>query len=804
MNTLWYKVWADLWLAKSRTLLAIASIAAGVFCVGTLFGMIALQLAKMDRAHQLSEPSHISLILRQDADAQLLQTLSALEGVAGIDTLTPLTVRFRAADGTDWQTATLIFRTAPPQQQFDKTTLQSGHWPQAAEVAIEYLSAQQTGLMPGDRVELNYDQGVLPLMISGIVRHPFIKPPKFGGQAHFFIDSAALQDFKLKPGSFRQLLVQIKAPYSVEQARGVAQQIKTLLASRGIDVNVSLLQDPQRHWGRPFVAGIDQVLQWLALVSLLLASVLIVNSVSAHINQQSDQIGVMKALGASLWTIARLYYVEVLVVALLAILLAVLPSLALAHFSACRLLALFNIDCGGFDYAPQALLIMLVGGLLVPLLAASWPIVRGATLTVREAIASYGLGADFGSSRFDRWLERFGARCLPTLYAAALGNLFRRKGRLLLTQMVLLIAGLMFLVLMTLVASLNLTLDNEMARSRYNLRLGFSADQSVEQLRQIITRLPGESQTEFWQRLPMLLSNKGAALRQQGSLGAQLLAVPAAGVMYQPRIEQGRWFEDADRGQRHLVISADTAALNQLQPGDSVTMQIGSQSEVWQVIGTYRWLAGNNFMVEPVYAPLETVNGITRRSGLATFALLSVPGISNREQEAELLQTLTQDFDQQQIKLDVYTTQARLEQRQFARNQFRSVIATLMGLASMVVAVGAIGLSGTLAISVMQRKREIAVLRAIGAASGTLFRLVMMEGLLHGLMAWLLTVPLAVWIAEPLADQLGLTMLSIRLDYQFDYQASAAWLLIMLMLALLAAYWPARQAMKITVKEGLG
>ncbi|MGR9101151.1 MAG: hypothetical protein ACU826_11350, partial [Gammaproteobacteria bacterium] len=63
MNTLWHKIRFDLWRHKSRTLPAVASIAAGVFCVGAVFGMIDLQLEKMDQAHRRSRPSHISMIL---------------------------------------------------------------------------------------------------------------------------------------------------------------------------------------------------------------------------------------------------------------------------------------------------------------------------------------------------------------------------------------------------------------------------------------------------------------------------------------------------------------------------------------------------------------------------------------------------------------------------------------------------------------------------------------------------------------------------------------------------------------------
>jgi putative ABC transport system permease protein len=82
----------------------------------------------------------------------------------------------------------------------------------------------------------------------------------------------------------------------------------------------------------------------------------------------------------------------------------------------------------------------------------------GATITVREAIASYGLGADFGSNWLDRTVERVGQKFLSAPYVIAIGNMFRRKGRLILTQLVLITAGAMFLVVMSLTASINLTL----------------------------------------------------------------------------------------------------------------------------------------------------------------------------------------------------------------------------------------------------------------------------------------------------------------------------------------------------------
>jgi putative ABC transport system permease protein len=802
LNTLWHKIWADLWLSKGRTLLAISSIAAGVFCVGTLVGMIDLQLSKMDAAHQQSQPSHINLILRSDANLNLLTEIKALSGVLAVDTLTQLTIRFKQPGDITWTTGTLIIRPDYAAQHFDKTVLQSGNWPGGNTIAIENLSANHTGLNLGDSIVFDTTPVSQALQIAGVVRHPFVKPPKFGGQVHFFADTSAATLFGVPVNSYRQLLVQIAPPYSADKARSIAKEIRTVLASQQVAVNATLLQDPEKHWGRPFFAGINGVLQIMALAALALASVLILNTMSAHISQQTDQIGVMKSLGASKTTLFKLYLYETLIIAFAAITLAMPLALFAAHISSCTLLSLFNIECGKFAISPRAIGIMLLGGLLIPVLAVLVPIVRGATMSVREAIASYGLGGDFGSNRFDSWIEHFGACFLPTLYAAALGNLFRRKGRLVLTQSVLIISGVVFLVLTSLVASVNLTLDNEMLRSRYAVRLGFSVDQPEQQVIDIVKSITAIQSIEFWQRLPIELSKNDLALRQKGSLGTQLLSVPAATESYQPLIEQGRWLEATDAGKRVLVISADTAELNDLAIGDYLEVRLGTNEQAWQIIGFYRWLAGSNYAVEPVYAPLESVREITQHHDLVSFALLNAP-ITTITEEADYLRAIKQKLQDNAIKLDVYTTQAKLEQRQFARNQFNPVIGTLLGLATMIAAVGGIGLSGALAISVLQRGREIGVLRAIGAPSKAIYRLFLLEGLLHGLVAWSISAPLASLAAEPVARQLGKTMLGIQLDFMFDTKAIFYWLGIVLVIAWLASYFPARRAAGLTVRDSL-
>jgi putative ABC transport system permease protein len=803
MSSFWLKVCADLSVHKARTVLAIVSIAMGMFAVGTLLGLVDMQLTAMDTAHRQSQPSHINLILRNAVSAETVQALRGLAGIEAVDVLSQLTVHYKSAGTSAWKLGTVVWRPDYNRQTYDVLTLDSGVWPHDAAIGIERFSAQYAHLRIGDTLSFATVEGTRELPIVGTLRHPFVKPPPFGGQLHFFVDDSMAKAFGLATDGYRQLLVRIREPYDPERVRTLASELRAELARHGVNVSATLLQDPDKHWGRAFFAGINLVLEVMAWAILGLGCVLVVNTIAAHLTQQVNQIGIMKALGARRGYIARLYASEVLILALLALVIALPAAAFVAWWGTRWLLDLFNIDFTPFRYSRSAIAWTATGGLLAPLLATVWPIAKAARMPVREAIARHGLGSDFGSSWIDRGIERFGARYLPTLHAVALGNLFRRKGRLLWTQLVLIIAGVVFMVTMSLIGSVNLTLDNELARSRYDVRLGLVTDQAVDQIKDWIQEVGSTQALEFWDRTAVELARDGRTLKQIGSLGAQLIALPVTTTMYQPLIVEGRWFTADDAGTRSLVISADTAEMNGINVGDGIDLQLrGAEVGQWRIVGTYRWLAGSNYTVEPVYAPRDTVQQITGQSTNASLVLIKAD-LGSLVAEADYLDRLRQQLEGRHVALDVYSTTGKREQRQFARNQFRPVTSMLLGLAALVAAVGAIGMSGTLALGVLQRVREIGVLRSVGARSTTIYSLYLFEGLFHALLAWACSVPLAYLLAPPLAKALGLTMLKIQLEFAFDHEAVFIWLGIVMVIAVLASLWPARSAVRVPVRASL-
>lgn len=800
MNVIWHKVWYDLWHNKVRTLLAVLSIAAGVFAIGAIFGMVDQLLSGMDAAHRAVAPSHLNVILRDLVDRDTAESLRRVPGVVDVDPVNLITVRYKQDPDDNWQSGSLVMREDYTDQMYDLLTLTSGDWPDDRTIGVERLSAQFFDMAIGDEIVFELPGTDRAFTVDGTVRHPFVQPPPFGGQAYFFTGTEGLARFGIPRDRYNQLLVQVD-PYSRDHAEEVAGEIRARLGDQGVNVAVTIYQEPDAHWGRMFVEGVMLVLQVMAVVSLFLSVVLVTNTMTALITQQTDQIGVIKAIGGVSSTVAKIYLAGILAYGLLALLIS-LPLGAITAYASSRwFLNLFNIDYTTFRLSPLAVLFQVLAATVVPLLAALWPVMKGATISVREAIASYGLGGDFGSSTLDQTVERLGERLLPSPYPLALGNMFRRKGRLLLTLLVLVTAGVMFLVVMSLISSTNLTLDNDVARRGYDVRVGFIRDQRAEQVVTIAEAMPGVRGAEAWYARNAIILREGERMQDSAGLGAQLTGIPIGSEMRRPLITAGRWLQAGD--ENVVVISQDTAVENDIAIGDVIRLDLGALGKAeWEVVGTYKVVYGGGFVTEALYAPLAAVADATKQVSRATLLYVETEDKTLAATTA-VADNLKDMFEAQQMDVDLFTTAAKLEERQEIENQFYPVVSMFISLASLVAAVGGIGLMGSLGISVVERTREIGVMRAIGAQSPTIMSLFIMEGVLQGVLSWLLSIPIAFVISRPLARLLGQTMLEIDLDYAFNGTAVFIWLAAIVLISVLASILPARDATRISVRESL-
>ena len=799
MGVIWYKVWFDLWHNKTRTLLAVLSIAAGVFAVGAIFGMSELLITNMNESHRAVLPTHIDVGLARYVDEDVILSIREVPGVEDVEPYNSATALYKLHPEDEWRQAVVQMRPDFEAQKYELLQLRGGHWPGTKnDLAIERMAAQFLGVEIGDSVIFKIGDQERTLPVTGLIRHPFVPPPQFMDLAFFFMSGEGMERLNVPEGKFGSFYVRI-TPYSYDHAREVASAIKDKLAKQDVSVGSFVYEDPEEHWGSSMMDGFTLVQKLLAIICVVVGAILIYNTLSNLITQQTNQIGILKAIGARTSTIIGVYLVNALVYGMLALAIAIPLGAVVASTTTRIFLNLYNIDYNQFELSSQAVIFQVISGIAAPLLAGLPPVLQGARITVRKAIASYGLGGDFRSGRLDRLVDAFGQRWLSTQYATALGNMFRHRGRLLLTQLVLIIAGGSFLMVMSLNSSATFTLDNLYGRRHFDTTIQFGSNERAGRVQALAKTVPGVEASELRLVQSATLFIEGQLIKEAG-IGTSLQGIPTGSDFSSPLIVAGRWFLPGENG-RAVVMTRQTAEDNDIQVGDTVILDLGQLGkDEWQVVGLYDPVFVGGFNQDTIFAPLESLYQTTKKYGQGSVLYVRTTS-HDPEFTAAVTKQLKEMYDRHGLKVAISETQA--DSRKTADWQFAIVIWMMLSLAIIVAVVGGLALMGALSIGVIERTKEIGVLRAVGARSRAILGIFVVEGVLQGLLSWLVAMPLSFLVSPALADALGKAMFGTTLDYQYNWSAVTTWLITVLIISVVASILPARGATRISVRDSL-
>ncbi len=780
----WRKVFRDIGDTPLRTALAVMAMAAGAFGVTMILTSYSILKRELKTTYSDTRPASAILVLDgQGVSDALVDAVRHMPGVR--DAEARPVIGGRLFIGKDQWVPLILYVVRDFRDiRLDRFTPDAGAWPPGdGEVLIERSSLSVARAAIGDRVIVRTSDHVeRPLRIAGTVHAAGLAP---GWMEHAVAGFVSANHLPLSASSADQIRLMVTGDTLDERhIRDVANRVARSIGNvTRIDVPT-----PGRH---PHAAQMDTFLYLLGAFGALtfaLSAVLVATMIHALLTEQLRQVAVMKTLGASTMKIASLYLGQVAILAAAAIAigvpLGIAAGQAYARFAASMLNATIT------DAMPALWIVVaeVVAGIAIPLLVALGPVSHASRISIHEAFSNDVGGKPFGTRRFDRWLARI--QWLPRPLMLSLRTTFHRRGRLLLTVATLAAGGAAFIAAMNVSAAWTRTLDADGRARRFDVQAVFSRPYPAAQVMQALASVPDVAHAECWTEAGAMLGEANVSLNVSligPDVDSKLLALP---------LIAGRWLRPGDDAV--AVINQSVLSLDPtLRLGGDIPIHVNAHVARLRIVGIVKELAPH----ATVYMPPRTILRVTGKPpGLAHSVRIVTRQLDVAGQVAAS-KAIEQVLESAGIS--VAGIQALSDSRQSFSDHLVIIKSALIFAALLVVLVGGLGLTSTLTLNVFERTREIGILSAIGATPRTIARDVVFEGMVMAVLSWCAALLASIPITFPLDAATGQMFIRSALDFYMSPAAAAVWLLLVLILAALSSFYPARRSARLAVREAI-
>jgi putative ABC transport system permease protein len=320
----------------------------------------------------------------------------------------------------------------------------------------------------------------------------------------------------------------------------------------------------------------------------------------------------------------------------------------------------------------------------------------------------------------------------------------------------------------------------------------FDKPYRLREVQQYVMQVEGVEYVEGWQFTEV------EALLPDGTVAdnISLLAPPAESSLVNPIMISGRWLRPDDV--RKMTVSETLLKeFPDLEAGDSLHLKVNGQEEDWQVVGIFKFIGQQGSIG---YAPFEYIsrlNNLKNRS----FSYRIVTANHDREYQDRMAEYLDSYLRDNGFK--VRQAEPGLASLDTALESLDILVTFLLIMALLTASVGSMGLTGTMSMNVLERTREIGIMRSIGAVDSAIMRTVIAEGMVIGLISFALAVVLSIPFTYLLSTIVSVTIFETPIKVVFTLMGYGIWIALVLVLSAFASILPARNAARLTIREVL-
>jgi putative ABC transport system permease protein len=791
VSTLTRKAWGDLTQHRARTLLTAFTLCIAIASLGFL-AVPSLLNAAMYRQVQQSHLYDVALPTRiLNLTPAQLSALGRLPGITAVSADLGYVTKATSAAGTQ---NVDIAGGDLASAAVDTVPLLTGRLPRDGQVLADAANGRATdyALPAGATLRVRAASGALvPLRISGTGMNLAATPGANGSSTPVFYTTLATLESLRGVHGINFLGFRLKDDTPAAQSQAVAEVRAYLTKQTGSDPITGL--PATRSAGQwPGQGSFGRTMALLYIITILAfvsALFLISATMNTLIAEQAGEIAILKTLGGRRRQIGGITVRTAAMLGAAGAILGTLLGIAVAYLVA-HSFAETLIDLPiGFGVAPGVVVASLLAGPVLAVTASLPALRRALRRPVAETLAGTASAGGFGAGRLDRLVARSGllARAgVPSSLRMGVRNALRQKRRSLATSAQIAVAGGLAITFLALGQSASALISHTENQLRFTAAVGMTSgsppfgDQAVA----IAAATPGVARAE---------PAETSAVQYHGQSYVAWGLGPHP--LYAYRLSAGRWFSAAEAGARAhpaippVVLGPVLARASHAYIGRILTVDTPVGYTRVRVIGLD---TGDTNGGSTVYFPLPALERLDGGPGTADSIWLKTAGAShaaiNRAATAVGRRLTAAGY--RVSTSDVYVVVADIT----ASSRAVLVIVQVLGL--LVVAITLMGLVSALSMAVIERTREIGILRCVGARARQIRRVFTAEAVLLVIAGWVLAVPLG-WLMYEGLRVLVLHSSDINVPDEFPAVIPLGTLAGLLVLTLLVIRLPLRRASRI-------
>ncbi|MGV5047148.1 ABC transporter permease [Rhodococcus pyridinivorans] len=707
-----------------------------------------------------------------------------------------------------------------------ETFVAGGPPAESGQIALNESAAERGDLSIGDSTTvLTISQGMVPVTVSGIYE---LETDTGGYIGALFTEEQASQlftdgrhigfldvagDGSLSPEQLRDEIAAALPELKVQTGAEVTEETKSQVAEALNFLNYFLLA--------------------FGAIALLVGTFIIYNTFSMIVAQRLRELALLRAIGASRKQVGRSVTLEAFVVGLIGSIIGIAAGVALAYGLRAALNAAdLGLPSGPLQLSPRTVIVALLVGVVVTVVSAYAParrathvppvaamreestatveslrirtiigvlcaIVGAALVVVGAQQVGGGAAATVGIGAFLLILSvLFAAPALSRPVVNALGAVFARPfgaiGRL---------------------ARTNATRNpRRTAATAFALTLGLmlvsvigvfgsSAKASVDAL------VDNGVEADFMLTGPQMFGVPAPAAEAVRGVDGIEEVVPAYGV--QAKIDEDFEFGTGAGGPLQDVLDLDmVAGAFEVTGNEILVSQASADDHGWEVGSTVPLTSRDGDTVDTTVAGIFADNQLIGPWVVSQELFEQFTPPNNRSALVVLMNTVD-GADPETVRASIeeavkdYVIVQVLDREQFKGQQAQQIdmlLAILYGLLALAVVIAILGIVNTLALSVVERRREIGMLRAVGMQRAQVRRTIYLESLLIAVFGAVVGVVLGLafgWaFVRTLADQ-GLDIISVPWSQVVGMLVASG------IIGVLAALWPGQRAAKTPPLEAI-